>query len=475
MSRAELRSLPYFFLHRFPLADGSCRGYDETAMMETALERIRGQTDKSIGRQVMPRHSHSANGYFCLVWIVASFAAGAGGAGGVQVPDPSLMLPLVPAAAQAPAPPVIKPGTRLTYFGMTASIPGEYGRLVQDETGEWIDKNTGKRYREEEVGASGSAAFNVVSVGHVGDGVAELSTKIYGLDTATKKCTFGAGGGMVGHAGCTADYWIHPAVLKEVREVNAQGMRILRMPYTAGGKTYKAIRFQKDDLSGFQARVYDLETGLMVYHGTRVQGPSVITPPIGRAGMAGMGEGSSQVITGWLVEVKDIDVPWKNAAAPQWIEQFQQLSYKGVQTSAVAVAGTKLDRAMTGTLTPKARGPGWVRFTNRFLFESIPGMPPDEVLQDGACGEATIGGFWIAPEALAGLRPQQVIETNPHVGITVSVTDVRPGSVTISEVGPLHRSDCTYDTRTGMLSATTLVQQIGLAQITHRLQLTGQQ
>jgi hypothetical protein len=396
-------------------------------------------------------------------------------AGRVEVPDPSIMLPLIPAAAEAGAPPCIKPGTRLTYFGMTASIPGEYGKLIQDDNGNWVDKNTGKRYREEDVSGSGAAAFNVVYVGHVGGGVAELSTKLYTLDTATKKCTFAVGSGMVGHAGCAADYWIHPDALKQVQEVNAQGVRILRMPYTVAGKTYKAIRFQSEDVSGYQARVYDLETGLMIYHGSRVQGPSVVTPPIAGSGKTGMGEGSTQVVTGWIVEVKDIDVPWKNAAPPKWIDEFRQLSYKGVQTSVVAAAGTKLDRAMTATLTPKARGPGWVRFTNRFLFESLPGMPPNEVLQDGACSPATIGGLWVSPEALGGLRPGQVIETNDKVGTTVTVSDVRPGSVTVSETGPLHRSDCTYDTRTGILSAMTLTQQIGLAKITHSIQLTGQQ
>jgi hypothetical protein len=41
--------------------------------------------------------------------------------------------------------------------------------------------------------------------------------------------------------------------------------------------------------------------------------------------------------------------------------------------------------------------------------------------------------------------------------------------------GRLHRIDSSYDAKTGMLSATTPTQQIGLAQIIHRLQLTGQQ
>ena len=57
---------------------------------------------------------------------------------------------------------------------------------------------------------------------------------------------------------------------------------------------------------------------------------------------------------------------------------------------------------------------------------------------------------------------------------TVTVSDVRPGSVTLSETGPLHRTDCTYDAKTGILSAMTLMQQIGLARITHNIRLVDQ-
>jgi len=396
--------------------------------------------------------------------VVMLLTLGARGVDSEEVPDPSIMLPLVPVAVGADAPPCIKSGTRLTYFGMTASIPGEYKKLVQDDNGKWVDKNTGKRYDEEDIPSSGSAAYNVVQVGYVGGGIAQLSTKLYTLDTSTRKCTFAVGGGLVGHAGCAADYWIHPNVLKQVREVNEQGVRILRMPYSVGGKLYNAIRFQSEDAAGYQARVYDLETGLMIFHGSRVQGQPIYTPPSAGSNRAGVGQGSTQVVTGWIVEVRDIDIPWKDAATPKWIEQFRQLSYKGMQTSVVAAAGTKLDRAMTATLTPKARGLGWVRFTNHFVIETFRGMPPEEALQEGACGSASIGGLWISPEALANLRPQQVIEINELVGTTIAVSEVRQGFVMLSEVGPLHRIDCTYDTKTGMLSAMTLTQQIGLWQ-----------
>ncbi len=414
-------------------------------------------------------------GLLCIVSVVMLLTMSTHGAGAVEVPDPSIMLPLVPTAAQAGAPPCIKPGTRLTYFGMTASIPGEYKQLVQDENGQWVDKNTGKRYSEQDIPSSASAAYNIVQVGYVGGGIAQLSTKLYTLDTSTNKCMFAVSGGLVGHAGCAADYWIHPDVLGQVQEVNTQGVRILRMPYTVGGKIYKAIRFQSEDTAGYNARVYDLETGLLIYYGSRAQGASVYTPPIGGTGTAGVGQGSTQLVSGWIVEVKDIDVPWKDAATPQWIGRFRQLSYTGVQTSVVAAAGTRLDRTMTATLTPKARGLGWVRFTNHFVIESFQGMPPEQALQEGACGSATIGGLWISPEALTNLRPRQVIESNELVGTTITVGETGQDYVTLSETGPLHRIDCTYDVRTGMLSAMTLTQQIGLARITHSIRLANQQ
>lgn len=420
------------------------------------------------------RKTLHSNEIFFILPILMLFAAGTFSAERVEVPDPSIVLPMVPAAAEAEAPPRIKPGTRLTYYGMSASIPGEYKQLVQDDNGRWIDKKTGKRYGEQDIPSASGAGYNVVHIGHVGNGIVQLSNKLYTLDTSSNKHMFSAGGGMVGHAGCAADYWIHPDVLKQVQEINTQGVRIIRMPYTVQGKSYNAIRFQSENSSGYNARVYDLETGLLIYHGSRAQGAPIYTPPIGGSGVAGTGQGSTQLSTGWIAEVKDIDVPWKNAPVPQWVGRFNQLSYTGLQTTVVAAAGSRLDRPMSATITPKARGDKWVRFTTNGTIQSIYGMPPEQSQQEGACGSATVAGLWISPEALVNLRPQQVIERHNLIGATIAVSDVGQDSVTLSETGPLHRIDSTYDKRTGMLSAVTLTQQIGLATITHGIRLAGQ-
>jgi len=371
-------------------------------------------------------------GLSCTVSVVMFLTTGARGANRMEVPDPSTMLALVPAAAEAGAPPCIKTGTRLTYYAMTSS--GE--------------------------------SYNVVNVGYIKDQIAQLTSKIYIVDPITKKCMFSKGFGIVGHAGCAGDYWIHPDVLKQVQEADEQEMSIVRMPYTVGGKRYNAIRFQNENDTGFQAYMYDTETGLMIYYRSQTQGQ----PTYGI-----FGQDNTQMFTGWIVEVKDIDVPWKHAVTPDWVGRFKQLSYNGVQTTLTAAIGTKMDRPMMSTLTPKARGPGWVRYTNHIVIESLPGMPPEEALQEGASGSASIGGLWIPPEAMANLRPGQVIESNNLVGTTNTISEVRPNFVILSEIGTLHRIDCTYDARTGILSAMTFTQQVAMSTMSQSLRLVGQQ
>jgi len=405
-------------------------------------------------------------------WLaVTAMSVGGGFAAAAEVPDPSTMLSLVPAAAQAGPPPCIKPGTRLTYYGMSASVPGSYQEAVLDENGNWVLKGTGQRIGTRDIpGASGSG-YNVVQVGTIGDGVVQVSSRLYTIDTTTQTCMYSMGSGMVTNAGCASDFWIHPDALKDVQAVNANGVRIVRMPYTVGGTQYNAIRLQNESASGYNAYVYDLETGLMIFHGSRAAGKSVVTPPMG--GNLGLGAGSTQLVTGWIMEVKDVDVPWKDAPTPDWVGRFGQLSYSGAQTTMMPMAGSRLDRPMTVTVTPKARGDNWLRFVTQGVIQSVMGMPPEQTQEDGACGAATIGGMWISPQVLKNLRPQQVIDRNEIVGTTTTVGNVRPGFVTLSEVGARHRIDTTYNTRTGVMAANSIAQQIGMATTTHSIQLVN--
>ncbi len=413
----------------------------------------------------------------CLVAAVLALGALSTGRtsadDGPAVPDPSPLAVLFPDAVRAPAPAWAKPGVRLVYFGASASIPGERTQIVLDPNGKWVNKITGQGLGEQSVSGASGAGYTTFQIGHVDPAAVAVSASLYVFDPATRQSMYSVEGGFVTTPGCAADLWVNPDVLRKVQPVNANGVRILRMPYTVNQHTYDAIRIETVTSKGTTAYVFDLETGLLVFHGSNAQGAGVLTPPIGDSGWALPGKGSTQIVTGWLVEVQEVKVPWAGAAVPPWVGRFRELGYGGAQSTVVPTAG-QVDRPMTAAVAPRARREGWVRTAWQVTVQSPAGLPPEHAVQEGACGEASVGGLWIAPEAMAGLQRGQVIDRNRVIGTVLSVSDVGPRGATITETGPLHRRDWSYDARSGMLVGIQIVQQVGLGQVTHRVSLTGQ-
>ena len=388
------------------------------------------------------------------------------------VPDPSTSLALVPEAAQAGPPAWIKPGTRLTYFGASASVPGSRTQLVLDPEGKWINKATGQKMGEQEVPGGGGAGYSTYQVGYVDREVVALTCKLYLLDVTTRKVSLVGDSGSVTNAGCGLDLWIHPEALKRVQEINVNGVRIMRMPYAVNNHRYNAIRFQTETDNGYTAYVYDLDTGVMVFHGSSAQGAGVLTAPLNGGGLAGVGAGSTQLVTGWLMEVKDVPMPWTNAPAPAWLAKVQDMEYRGVQFTAMA-GMPPMNLPLNSHIRVKARGPGWLRGDRTVIIQSITGMPPLQDTVGVACGNATNGGLWIGPGGLDRLQRGQILDRNEITQTVLSVADVGRGQVTISESGPLHRSDLTYDMTSGMLIGVNTSQQVGLATSGVRATLAG--
>ncbi len=388
------------------------------------------------------------------------------------VPDPGSMLPLVPQAAQAGPPACIKPGTRLVYFGASASVRGERSQLVLNANGQWENKATGERWEEQEVVGGSGAGYSTFQVGYVDRDVTLLTCRLYLLDTTTRKSMLTSETGSATNSGCGLDLWIHPEALKKLQDMNANGVRIMRMPYAVNNHRYNAIRLQTESDKGYSAYVYDLETGLMVFHGSSTQGADVLTAPLNGGGLAGVGRGSTQLVTGWLMEIKDAPLPWANAPAPAWVAKVREFEYRGVQYTVMG-GMPPMNLPMTSQVKVTARGPGWLRGERATVTPSINGMPPMQDTQGIACGMANFGGLWIGPEGLTKLQRGQILDRNEITQTIQSVADIGPRQVTITEAGPSHRSDLTYDTTSGMLIGINASKQVGLATTGVRATLAG--
>lgn len=386
----------------------------------------------------------------------------------VSVPDVCPLSAVLPEAAAYGPPATIHTGTRLVYFGITATVPGVGIELVLDENGEWINEQTGQRWGERETRGTSGGGFTVLRVGYLDQQVAQLSSALYGWDIGTGLAGYSTSWGLVTQAGCAADYWIHPAALATLPSVNTGGVRVLRMPYRVGETIYDAIRIQTWTGSGYTAYVYDLQTGLMVFYGSRRGGTAVITP--GAGDRAQVGEGSTQLITIWFVEARDVNVPWQNAPTPAWVGQLGQLRYQGTLT-ATTIGASTYRTAIEQVVTADARGANWLHVQTLAITQNLQGVPPSTSTTVGSYGPASIGGLWIAPQGLRALQPGQVIDQVESVGATIRVSAVNANQVVITEEGPLHRIDYVYDVGSGILTGYTLTQQVSITQMVYEMHL----
>ena len=387
-----------------------------------------------------------------------------------EVPDTCLLLPLMPAAATAGPPPVIELGTRLVYYAAAASIPGERGQLVQDDNGHWINRETGERYSEHEIPGAGGESFEVLHVGYLDERTVQLTQRSYLIDGTTGRTVYTAEAGTVSHAGCAGDFWVHPHVLTALPDMDQDGTRVLRMPYQLGELVFDAIRIHTTTAAGFTAYVYDLDSGLLLYFGSHTVGPDILTPYSSE--VSGPGRGSTQLTNGWIRDIQQVDVPWRDAPTPEWVTQVREIDYEGTLTVVVPGSPT-FPLPVHQHVQVGHRGRDWLQVRTDSLLYSFEQQPVGIEQHVTSHGPASIGGLWVAPQALARLTQGQRIDHCDITGYTTSVAATSADVVTISEAGPLHRNDYVYDVRTGLLVSTTRVQQLGESQHVLELRLVG--
>src|SRR5262245_5440862 len=200
----------------------------------------------------------------------------------VQQPNLFLPPPNAQAPQQSPQSPmtssVLQPGMRLVWFGSSASIPGERSQIVPDPNGEWVNRRTGQRYRQFDTPSASGAGYTVGDVlAADGNGILSWITSLL-LHTDQNNVTsfIDANGGLTRtqHIG---DFYVSPAQLAAFTDRNEDGMRVLRMPYQLGGRTYRALRFQLQVGDGWSQHTYDLDTGLLLVGSSTGQGgPTVV-------------------------------------------------------------------------------------------------------------------------------------------------------------------------------------------------------
>lgn len=366
---------------------------------------------------------------------------------------------LFPNLAQMPAPSWLRPGIRLTYRSMAASVPGGSHYYYRDEKGNWVGRNRddkGKYYERGEQPGTGGQGFTTVDVVAMEQGRAVLSVSAWGEDPGSGAVYPLGAAPLVGPAGGAGGWWVHPQALAGLADQQAGDVRIVRYAHPVNGQNVPAIRIELGNRGSW---VYDLSSGVLLLNSTAAVSREKTHTWSGDS----LALGQSSYLGARLV-----NVPWAEASAPAWLQNFRGMAGDGrVVVSQPGVGAMPIPMSFDIEVT--GRGPRWVAFRLTSKMQGMPGMPNPPQEQDLVSGAAQIGGIWVPPGGLAGLRPGQVLDRDPHTKITQSILRAGPRELVIGESGRIYSVEYVYDLASGGLLSVKRAIRVGVATQTTEL------
>lgn len=286
----------------------------------------------------------------------------------------------------ATAPAWVAEGLRVTYDVIASTTDVEHGESV-----DWRSGSTG----------NGLSQIDVVALE---DGLAATTTFPYVPDTMgamRQKIGFGS----TVPAGC-GDFWCSPVVLARIPEQAADDLTVQHLPFQAGGVTYQAIRFDYSSEGLQMALVYDLNSGLMLYH-------TVDYSSYSSDGQRVQSSWGNHAIYQFR-NMRKQNIPWIHGSAPAWAAQGTVLNYQG-----------QTDILLPGT--PTSSFPFSIRVSFLAAHERFSEVREDTYNQDSVpppvimsvSGVAQLMGNWVPEEAReAGTG---LVDSDPDTGMVVTI------------------------------------------------------
>lgn len=308
-------------------------------------------------------------------------------------------------AENYPPPPWLNEGTRLTYYSISGSIPHDKYRYFDGE-GNFVDRD-GNRWKQEEHTGTAGQALNVTDVVAMDQGEVVLSKRSHLIigETILPPQLVPARTGSVGFVN---ELWVHPGFLATIQEGIVPGLKIIRAPYTLGGITFNAIRFQVETENSLYVQVYDVETGILLHMGfSGISTGSGIT-------IHGTPSQVTQIIQGYLVDVRQLDIPWSHGLLSPVSHNTSMLQYDGYYSSSITfIRVAKQQFYQTETISSR-----WLSQKRVTITQGSEAFPSEVKV---VCGVAQIGGTFIPPVALSILTEGQIIDYDPVTGVQVMV------------------------------------------------------
>ncbi len=372
----------------------------------------------------------------------------------------------LPGLQQGAFPAWMKPGVKITFWQGSATVPGVTTVLSQDDKGNWVDAN-GNRFAEGSNPGSGGYGYTVLNIVGMTENQIAVDARSYTVvDPQNGVPVTTTAVGYVGTPEQLGDYWINPAKLAREQELNQGGVRIRRLEYPLNNKIYKAISFETRNAQGYQRSTYDLETGLLISGGGSTSVNAGFTPnPNGTSTPSS----NTSITQTFFNEVKETNLPWANDALPQWLAPGATITYAGSYISRIPNVPEMPWKYSASFTLDKAIGTSFVCKQHSILDMGMGGQP--QVTNTDRClGVNMVGSFYISPQTLQSMQPNQVIDQSPITKRRVVYAGIQNGLASIYDQGPLDTQQFLYDTRSGNLVGINSEMKQGIATISINLQ-----
>lgn len=381
------------------------------------------------------------------VLAIAFFAAALAAAAG-SPPSPRSPASSGLQGAAFPAPDLVRPGFRLTYYLMTGSLSGSVNGWVLDEEGEWVDRRTNQHYSQERQGGGSHGLIQATVVGGDG-GMVALAEPFYLFNGDDSTSIYNTSLDSLVTADTGGDLWMHPR--KQAQMLQAYPWGAQNAP---GGIMARTVRWRDDGGNAYQATqvvilgqasrmtsVFDQASGLLLYLSRLTSQPPDIRDP-----NQPLGDSPSFATFLRFRGARQLATPWLGRPIPAALRGARVLSYRGSFTvQGQGIVPTPL--AIQATLQPLRGGADWLLLRGRTQTQGV--QIPTEF--NSVDGPGALSPLAIPPEVLAGLSNGQVIDRDPLTGFTLSVSGADAQYVALQSVGPTQTFTYVYERARGLL------------------------
>lgn len=338
----------------------------------------------------------------------------------------------------------LQPGTRLTYYSASATVPGALKALTMNDKGDLIDPQTGQRYAMEDRPGAAAEGFEQYTLVGANEHRAVFDHRMWLTDPTTGPgLTSLETVPLIATPTQGIDHWIPPAVLEAMPDQVEGPTRVGRLQFVHGGKAYRALRVSTYDPKMRSFRTYDLETGILLQ--LSIASEVARTQKVSPTGQVEHGGIDMMLVHHQLRNVRQVQIPWLNTEASPEVKQLKSVVIQGdIRLAMPAAPGADVVQPLTGETR-------FERFDGELVVCETRGQKTTHLT-------AT---YYIDPQTLAQLKAGQVVDADPVTNVRYLIAHKGAGQIVLREENPRQQAEAAFDLQTGLLLGAQRVQIMG--------------